>query len=295
MFGYIRTFNPELRVRELGQYRAVYCGLCHALGRRYGPLARFTLNYDMTFLALLRLTAKETCPTFERKRCPRHPLKKQACACGGEALDEAADACVIFFYYKLLDTMADARGFKRFSAMLTRPAAALWRRKAARRAPETEQLAETYFHAQRDAERRKTPVLDEVADPTARMLSALLARDAEGGAERRVLGRLGYFLGRYIYLMDAVDDLSDDLAAGVYNPFAAAFSPQTGQNIKDAMDTARELLNACRYEIGAAAALLPNGAFDGVLWNIFTFGLERMQRQVFEKKGGRAEGKEESV
>ena len=32
MFGYVRPNRDELKVRELRDYEALYCGLCRALG-----------------------------------------------------------------------------------------------------------------------------------------------------------------------------------------------------------------------------------------------------------------------
>ena len=53
MFGYIKPFQPELKVREAEDYKAIYCGLCKELGRSYGIFARMTLSYDFAFMAML--------------------------------------------------------------------------------------------------------------------------------------------------------------------------------------------------------------------------------------------------
>ena len=86
MFGYVRPNRDELKVRELRDYEALYCGLCHALGRRHGFFARFFLNYDFTFLAMLLDGSK---PTAEQKRCPAlvsekglHLRRKRGCGGG---------------------------------------------------------------------------------------------------------------------------------------------------------------------------------------------------------------------
>ena len=67
MFGYVKPYNPELRVRELEEYKAVYCGLCKQLGRSFGVFARFTLSYDFAFLAMLKTALdREICAETER-------------------------------------------------------------------------------------------------------------------------------------------------------------------------------------------------------------------------------------
>ena len=51
MFGYIRPLECELKVREQQEYRAHYCGVCKAIGKRYGQIDRLALSYDAAFLA----------------------------------------------------------------------------------------------------------------------------------------------------------------------------------------------------------------------------------------------------
>ena len=76
MFGYVRVYKEELRVREYETYRGVYCTLCRALGKRYGVFARLILSYDMTFFAIVRLSADGVVPSFRPGRCPFNPTKK---------------------------------------------------------------------------------------------------------------------------------------------------------------------------------------------------------------------------
>ena len=117
MYGYVRPLKPELKIREFERYQAVYCGLCHALAKRFGLLARFCVNYDMTLPILL---ASDSAPTVCRKRCIAHPLKKRCVICASPVLDRAADMTMILAYHKLSDTVADSRGFKRLGARIGR-------------------------------------------------------------------------------------------------------------------------------------------------------------------------------
>ena len=90
MFGYVRPYRGELKVRELEAYQSLYCGLCHTMGRRYGFLARFLLNYDFTFLAML-LTPGENLPATERRRCVACPLRGKEVCPSNSGLEIAAD------------------------------------------------------------------------------------------------------------------------------------------------------------------------------------------------------------
>ena len=97
MFGYVRPSDDRLTPADRETFRAAYCGLCHALGARYGLVGRMILNYDLTFLAMvLSDGAGEDC----MRRCAVHPLRKRCCTAGDPALDAARR------YYQTAVTMA---------------------------------------------------------------------------------------------------------------------------------------------------------------------------------------------
>ena len=131
MFGYVKPYNPELRVRELEEYKAVYCGLCKQLGRSFGVFARFTLSYDFAFLAMLKTALdSEICPETERCACIAHPFCKRIRVRENAAMQMAARTAMISVYYKLLDDRADEGFFRRIGAALLLPFAKRARRKA---------------------------------------------------------------------------------------------------------------------------------------------------------------------
>lgn len=107
MFGYIRPFQPELRIKEYEAYKSVYCGLCKELGRQYGIFARFTLSYDFTFLAILSMAVQKVQPEFGKIRCLINPLKKCS-ACHKDGItDRIAAQAMITLYYKCQDQLSD--------------------------------------------------------------------------------------------------------------------------------------------------------------------------------------------
>ena len=119
MFGYVKPYNPELRVRELEEYKAVYCGLCKQLGRSFGVFARFTLSYDFAFLAMLKTALdREICPETERCACIAHPFCKRIRVRENAAMQMAARAAMISVYYKLSDDREDEGFFRRIGAAL---------------------------------------------------------------------------------------------------------------------------------------------------------------------------------
>ena len=105
MFGYVRAIPDVLPEEEARRYEAVYCGLCMTLGTRYGWTARFILNYDFVFLALLLAPGEAggcACRT-----CPAKPWRKKECWTGGASLEAAADESLILTWWKLKDSLRD--------------------------------------------------------------------------------------------------------------------------------------------------------------------------------------------
>lgn len=280
MFGYIKTYQPELKMGEFEQYRGLYCSLCRRLSKRYGCTAQMTLSYDMTFLLLMYLALSEECVGFHKGRCPYNPLKKRSCCGDHPALDRCADASVLLVYYKTLDTVTDSKLFKRLAARIALIPASRHRRRAASHEPEMDKAMEAYMQAQNAVEQARTASLDAAAEPTANLLSFLCALAATDDKQRRVLERFGYCLGRWIYLMDAADDLESDSKTGNYNPLLQGAADTTV--LTDCRERVRYSLNASLAECKAAYELLTIRRFDGILRNVLEHGMHAAQRTVLD-------------
>lgn len=286
MFGYVRLHKPSITMGEYQQYQGIYCTLCKRIGKRYGVHARFTLSYDMTFLALLGMALEADEPDFCRSRCSFNPTKRCLKCRRTDKIDLAADLGVLLTYYKVHDTLHDERGPKRWGAALLYPLAALDRRRAARRRPTEDAAIATMMQNQREIERQGVRSVDRAAEPFAMMLASLAAALAEDEKSKRILDRFGYCLGRWVYLIDAADDLSDDLKKNNYNPYILSRNIQKGNenDLQDAKNYAVSSLNACLSECIAAYNLLDGQRFDGILRNILEKGMPAVQRRVITGK-----------
>lgn len=273
-----------MKVRDLELYRAAYCGLCHTLRRDYSPAMRLGLSYDATFLALFLSGLRPGRCEFARRRCPAHPLRRRAVLGPTEEFRLAADAGIILLYYKLHDGLHDrARGDRARSAALMPVVAAAHRRARARRA-HVEKLAAQFAAAQARAEGENAGI-DAAAEPTAAMLAALLSAAASDATQARVLERLGYFLGKWIYLADASDDLEADRKNGDYNPLLAA--PCEGKaDAGDPVvrDHAAGLMNYCNHEMAAAFELLRFYRYRPIIGNILYLGLPDMTEKIRKRE-----------
>ena len=108
MFGYLTVCRDELKIKDERTYKAWYCGICEELKKRHGQLSRFTLTYDMTFLAMLLQGVYEDPTEQGQKRCLPHPIKKHP-VITGEMTAYAADMNVLLAYYDILDDWEDER------------------------------------------------------------------------------------------------------------------------------------------------------------------------------------------
>ena len=280
MFGYVKPYTPDLRMREWEQYRGVYCTLCKRLGRRYGLLARMTLNYDFTFLALFHMALLPEKPEFAKSRCSFFPLRRCLRCQNTGAVDEAADLAVLMLAEKCRDDREDERFFRRMAAGLALLLLRRARKKAAAAQPDAAAAMLIYTQAQRAAE-RDCASLDAAAHPTAELMQKLLLPFARGdAAAERILSRFGYCFGRWIYLADALDDRERDRAAGRFNPFLLTETADDGETVSRAEQT----LEASLAECCAAYELLDIAHFDGILRNVLYAGMPHTQKKIAANK-----------
>lgn len=214
MFGYIYVNEQELKLREYTAYRSFYCGLCRNLHHRYGRTAQMMLNYDLTFLALLMTGLYEPDTHKEAHRCVVHPLRKHPTV-ENEAVDYAADMCVLLSYQKLRDDWEDEhKQTRRAAAALLRSAYT----KVAQKYPRQTQAIEKNIRLLHEAERRDCRDIDYVAGLTGHFLAELFIWKDDVWKED--LGKMGFYMGKFIYLMDALEDVERDRKHGNYNLFS---------------------------------------------------------------------------
>lgn len=218
MFGYVRADTPYLYIKDQTLYRAVYCGLCKGISEVCGQCARMGLSYDVTFLSVLLHNLSETDVTIEKSRCAAHMLGvKKPMAKVDELTRRLGALNTILAYYKYTDDIEDeGKGIGK----------RLWfkkgRARAARRYPEIEEIVRKNMAAQSVTEKSNTDSVDRAADATANMLAEL--SDYLLFDKKTVFTHnLFYALGKWIYLIDALDDYDKDIKKGLYNPFVRAF------------------------------------------------------------------------
>lgn len=284
MFGYIKPHKPILLVRDYEIYKDVYCSLCKQLGKDYGILARFTLSYDCTFYALFEMALKGECPQFKKGRCTFNPTKRcNYCVGGKDALSASAALSVITVYYKLCDDIKDSGFFKRMLYKLAKPIAGRWRKKAAKNYPQADNILKAMTQSQWQTEQNTACGIDASAMPTAHMMSQLMQQMASTDIQKKVFGEFGFYLGKWVYLIDAADDYSDDLLKGGFNPFVIRLKDK---NFSDSQRSTymNGILNENAAKLTAAYNLIDLKIFSEIIDNVVYHGIGQMQKQVIFDK-----------
>lgn len=268
MFGYVTPDKGEMKVREYECYRAVYCGLCMQLKADYGFVSRMLLNYDLVTVALLAdgISGEKGSPCM--KRCMANPLHRRCTHAGTQGLRLAAASLVLLSWYKLADDLEDEPFARRFASGMLRFLLCRAHKKAAAAQSELDRLLAEQTVCQQTLEQAGCANPDEAAEPTGRMTAAILEKCAVRPEDAHILSRMGLFLGKILYWLDAAEDYDKDKEKGRYNVFlrmgldrAAAIEQATLQCRLAAGEVAR-CYNLLRLELNRP--ILDNIIFLGL-------------------------------
>lgn len=211
MFGYVTANEPELKMREYHEYKAYYCGLCHILKKRYGFMGQMTLTYDMTFLIMLLTSLYECAPTVADHRCKVHPVKKQKMLYN-EFTAYAADMNMILTYHHLMDDWKDEGSVP---ACVGAGVLRHTYKQLKQKYPKKCKAIAYWLHRLHTLEDAGENSIDRVAGCFGKIMETLVIYKKDGWEDS--LKKIGFFLGKFIYIMDAFDDLEKDIKSGSYN------------------------------------------------------------------------------
>lgn len=200
----------------------------------------------------------------------------------------AAAVSVILNWHKLQDTVDDETGWKRLGARALRLFLRRGYRKARRDNPEFDRAVAEQLQKLDRIQREQTASLDVPADTFANILRAAVPN--ERTEDGRILGEMFYHTGRWIYLIDACDDLADDFAQGNYNPVRLRYQ-LTEPDLTPLKDSLNHTLLQSLATSYHAYILLNTKKDGGIIENILCQGLPEVTRQVlngtFNSNGGK--------
>ena len=279
MFGYININRKELSDENFRLYQSYYCGLCHVLRKNSGVKGQMLLSYDMTFLIVLLTGLYEPEYREEQFFCPVHPGKKKTARINA-ATYYAADMNVLLAYHNFDDDWRDDKAYVKHAA------SALIRKeyeRISKKYPRQAAALEHYIRKLTEYEKTNETNIDLLAGLTGEMLGEFFVWKDDIWADE--LRCLGFYLGKFVYLMDAYEDIDKDAKSGHYNPFLELKK----ENEKDFETLARVILTSMMSECSKSFERLPILLHADILRNILYSGVwskyEYIQMKKKKKRG----------
>ena len=281
MFGYIVPDKPELKMKEYELFRAYYCGVCKSMGRSFGAVSRLALSYEAVFLGLLMAAVNKEKPILNKEACIANPFKKKWIVKNNNFVDFAADINVILTYYKLIDNWQDEKHKPSYGGMLLLKGGY---KKARKRNPMADAVIQNALEKQSQLEQEKCSSIDAAAEPTALMIKELLLLACKDNEEstKRAMEWLGYNIGKWIYTIDAYDDIEKDAKSGSYNPLLLQYGYKE-QPLKEFKDSVRpDMERSLIYTLSQAANAveLLDLYHKGIIENIVYLGMNSKTNNI---------------
>jgi hypothetical protein len=286
LFGYVTPLKDELKIREYNTFKSYYCGLCFHLKKEFGNLPRMALNYDMTFLALLLDSLSINPANIQMKTCLTNPFKKKPVILENEALSYAANMNVALVYYKLLDDAKDNKSLKSKTLALT---LGTYKKKFSSSIQEINDVIYENLNTLSLLEKdRNFSSVDEICHPFSLIVANILKGypydlSQDSDVMRESLFQFGYALGKWIYMIDALDDLEKDMKHGKFNPLDFLYNkdrlPYAELMIQIKDKAAFTILN-CGYNCKDYLERLSVNKNKDLLYNIISLGMMDQYEKV---------------
>lgn len=280
MFGYVRADTPYLYIKDDTLYRAMYCGVCKGIADVCGNAARMALSYDITFLSVILHNIKGEDVKIEKQHCLTHCIRSRQMAEVDELTRKLGALNTLLAYYKCSDDIEDGDG-GRFKRLFLKKGF----RRAKRKYPEIERIVRENLVEQAKIEKAKTESIDRAADATAKILAEFssLALEDKATAYTR---NLFYAVGKWIYLIDALDDYDKDRKKGAYNPFFYAYNAENKDDLLKGKrgEEVHFIFHSIFFDIRENLSQISFGFNRDLSDNILLRGLPKTTKEIIENK-----------
>ena len=287
MFGYIIPLKNELKVKDFNKFRTYYCSICSEIKNKFGNIPRFGLNYDTTFFAILLdgLSPKKT-KSFASS-CVRHPLEKRKFFYSN-AINYSSDLNISLIYYKLLDDKLDNKTI--LPSLLLKILYPYYKKVTFKNIDNILNENLTKLHTIEKNSSKYS--LDEICHPFSDIIGRILKEypyeiNEDNTLTRNNLYSFGYSFGKWIYLIDALDDLKSDMQSNIsFNPIEKSFNinnlPYESfiKSIKSDIDFLLiALISNCEEKLKK----LPLNKNQEIIENVINLGLMDVYTNIFTK------------
>ncbi len=267
MFGYVTINKPELKIKDYDRYQAYYCGVCHALREEQGMAAQASLTYDAAFAAVLLTALYEPKTKQTSGRCLIHPAGKKNYL-KNEAISYVADMNLALTYYKCLDDWEDEKRFSKllYSRVIRKKIRAIGKKYS-------EKLSQIRKHLRRlsEYERQGSRNLDVLAGTFGEIMGTIFAYYPGYGEDwSEELRQFGFQLGKFIYILDAYDDVAEDIKKNRFNPLKELYQRVT---IDVFSEYIKQILMMIAADMAKKYERLPIVQETGILRNVIYSGI----------------------
>lgn len=277
MFGYIIVNKPELKIKDYDTYRTFYCGLCKQLQSEYGRIGQLSLNYDLTFLSLLLTGLYEPTNHYETHRCITQPLVKHPMVFN-EYGQYAADMTIVLTYLKCEDDWMDDH---RYRSQVYRMFLKGKFEQVKHKYPDKVDTIQKSLADIQELEKQDSKNIDEVSKLFGKVMAEIFVYKDD--CWKNKLYEMGLFLGRFIYIMDAYDDVEEDIQNGSYNPLKEMFKDKNFETY------AKDILELMIAQCCEAFECLPILEYSDIMRNILYSGVwskyETVKKRRMEEHG----------
>ncbi len=278
MFGYLKPDNPNLYMKDDVLYKALYCGICKSIGEVCGQKARFCLSYDIAFMSAITHNVLGVDITVNKERCIAHQIKKRPIAKPDDISKTLGAVNVILAYYKLKDDILDEnRGGIKSSFIKS------GYKKAKKLFPEIDKIVKDGYSALLSYEKQNLDSIDVVCDPFAKILEEISTFVFKDKATEYTRG-LFYAIGKWVYLIDALDDYDKDINKKNFNVLFNSYKKGT---FNDLVETHKQdicfIFNTIFAQIIENYKQIPMKYNTDLVTNILTRGIPNTTNKILSK------------
>lgn len=293
MFGYIKVDKSQIEPSVFALWHAFFCGICISQKEQMGFRARLLTNFDIAFFNVLFHSFLQQDVEFYDSHCITTPTKKRSIIKRDELTDKIAQANVILSYLNLMDDVLDEKSIKKRMALfaIRRPY-----KKAKELFPEMDREITRHYYELTDLEKDNCRIFDKICHPFAE-LSRVFAKVILGDKADVYILDLCYNLGKWVYLIDALDDLDADAAKGSYNPLIACFGgfKNGKQFVKDNKEDLEFVFYTALNKIAESFNDLDLQKYYCVLQHVLHVAVRNKTEEIFSKYGDKEVAVEQPV
>lgn len=241
MFGTVKPYMRTLNEENRKEYQKYYCGLCMALGKVSGVIAKFILSNDLTF-AYIILDSLFDGHYDMQCRCIAKCGRKKNCIYNPSIADYVASMNLVLAYKKLEDDIADDNS--RFAKILCRILSKDYQRIKHQYLEGVEKI-EKALEYEYELEHNGASYV-ELADSFGQITRIVFTEMKIAECEKAALAGLGEWIGRWIYVADAWADYDRDIKEDNFNPLK-----EDGQDhlSKEKMEELKDYLSDCQLHM----------------------------------------------